>query len=224
MLKKAPTVFAPYVRSPEPIATNALANAPAEAKEYFRSGIPRKEFGRSEEIKVLKTGREKSLQTPENQRIQVFIKRDNPSPFWESLYPIEESQVMKKKGTTTFTGGFVRNFRCLDILVDEGILDGLELCIYRTLATWADYESGIAHGVSTRRLDEFFGRRVGLRPLQDGIAKLKRLGMISYDATSRGRAHFSIFVVGYPLASKDTFIMTSPLESAKYITITEEEF
>ena len=38
------------VLSPGPIATNALTNAPAEAKEYFRSGIPRKEFGRSEEI------------------------------------------------------------------------------------------------------------------------------------------------------------------------------
>ena len=94
---------------------------------------------------------------------------------------------MKKKTTTTFTGGSVRNFRCLDTLVDEGILDGLELCIYRTLATWADYESGIAHGVSARRLEEFFGRRVGLRAVQDGIAKLKRLGMISYDAASRGK-------------------------------------
>jgi NAD(P)-dependent dehydrogenase (short-subunit alcohol dehydrogenase family) len=38
------------VLSPGPIATHALANAPAEAKEYFRSGIPRKELGRSEEI------------------------------------------------------------------------------------------------------------------------------------------------------------------------------
>jgi NAD(P)-dependent dehydrogenase (short-subunit alcohol dehydrogenase family) len=38
------------VLSPGPIATNALANAPAEAKEYFLSAIPRKEFGRSEEI------------------------------------------------------------------------------------------------------------------------------------------------------------------------------
>ena len=36
--------------SPGPIATNALANAPAVAKEYFLSAIPRKEFGRSEEI------------------------------------------------------------------------------------------------------------------------------------------------------------------------------
>jgi NAD(P)-dependent dehydrogenase (short-subunit alcohol dehydrogenase family) len=38
------------VLSPGPIATNALANAPAEAKEQFLSAIPRKEFGRSEEI------------------------------------------------------------------------------------------------------------------------------------------------------------------------------
>jgi NAD(P)-dependent dehydrogenase (short-subunit alcohol dehydrogenase family) len=38
------------VLSPGPIATNALANAPAEMKENFRSAIPRKEFGRSEEI------------------------------------------------------------------------------------------------------------------------------------------------------------------------------
>jgi len=38
------------VLSPGPIATNALANAPAEAKEYFLSAIPRKEFGRPEEI------------------------------------------------------------------------------------------------------------------------------------------------------------------------------
>ena len=38
------------VLSPGPIVTNALANAPAEAKEYFLSAIPRKEFGRSEEI------------------------------------------------------------------------------------------------------------------------------------------------------------------------------
>jgi NAD(P)-dependent dehydrogenase (short-subunit alcohol dehydrogenase family) len=38
------------VLSPGPIATNAMANLPAEAKEYFLSGIPRKEFGRSEEI------------------------------------------------------------------------------------------------------------------------------------------------------------------------------
>lgn len=38
------------VLSPGPIATNALVNLPAEAKEYFRSGIPRKELGRSEEI------------------------------------------------------------------------------------------------------------------------------------------------------------------------------
>jgi NAD(P)-dependent dehydrogenase (short-subunit alcohol dehydrogenase family) len=38
------------VLSPGPIATNALANLPAEAQEHFRSGIPRKEFGRSEEI------------------------------------------------------------------------------------------------------------------------------------------------------------------------------
>jgi NAD(P)-dependent dehydrogenase (short-subunit alcohol dehydrogenase family) len=38
------------VISPGPIATNAVANLPAEAKEYFRSGIPRREFGRSEEI------------------------------------------------------------------------------------------------------------------------------------------------------------------------------
>jgi len=38
------------VLSPGPIATNALANLPAEAKEYFLSGIPRKELGRSEEI------------------------------------------------------------------------------------------------------------------------------------------------------------------------------
>ena len=33
------------VLSPGPIATNALANLPAEAKEYFLSGIPRKELG-----------------------------------------------------------------------------------------------------------------------------------------------------------------------------------
>lgn len=38
------------VLSPGPIATNALVNAPTEAKEYFLSGIPRKEFGRPEEI------------------------------------------------------------------------------------------------------------------------------------------------------------------------------
>src|ERR1700689_734668 len=38
------------VLSPGPIATNALGNPPAEAKEYFVSGIPRKELGRSEEI------------------------------------------------------------------------------------------------------------------------------------------------------------------------------
>jgi len=38
------------VLSPGPVATNALANAPAEAKDYFLSAIPRKEFGRSEEI------------------------------------------------------------------------------------------------------------------------------------------------------------------------------
>jgi NAD(P)-dependent dehydrogenase (short-subunit alcohol dehydrogenase family) len=38
------------VLSPGPIATNALANLPAEAKEYFLSGIPRKELGRAEEI------------------------------------------------------------------------------------------------------------------------------------------------------------------------------
>lgn len=38
------------VLSPGPIATNALANLPVEAKEYFRSGIPRKELGSSEEI------------------------------------------------------------------------------------------------------------------------------------------------------------------------------
>jgi NAD(P)-dependent dehydrogenase (short-subunit alcohol dehydrogenase family) len=38
------------VLSPGPIATNAMANVPAEAKEYFVSGIPRKELGRSEEI------------------------------------------------------------------------------------------------------------------------------------------------------------------------------
>ncbi len=38
------------VLSPRPIATNALANAPAEAKQYFLSAIPRKEFGRPEEI------------------------------------------------------------------------------------------------------------------------------------------------------------------------------
>jgi NAD(P)-dependent dehydrogenase (short-subunit alcohol dehydrogenase family) len=38
------------VLSPGPIATNALANTPAEAKESFRSAIPRKEFGRPGEI------------------------------------------------------------------------------------------------------------------------------------------------------------------------------
>ncbi len=38
------------VLSPGPTATNALANIPAEAKEYFLSGIPRKELGRAEEI------------------------------------------------------------------------------------------------------------------------------------------------------------------------------
>lgn len=38
------------VLSPGPIATNAMANLPAEAKEYFLSGIPRKELGRPEEI------------------------------------------------------------------------------------------------------------------------------------------------------------------------------
>jgi NAD(P)-dependent dehydrogenase (short-subunit alcohol dehydrogenase family) len=38
------------VLSPGPIDTAALANAPAEAKEMFRNLIPRKEFGRSEEI------------------------------------------------------------------------------------------------------------------------------------------------------------------------------
>jgi NAD(P)-dependent dehydrogenase (short-subunit alcohol dehydrogenase family) len=38
------------VLSPGPIATNALANAPEAMKENFRSAIPRKEFGSSEEI------------------------------------------------------------------------------------------------------------------------------------------------------------------------------
>jgi NAD(P)-dependent dehydrogenase (short-subunit alcohol dehydrogenase family) len=38
------------VLSPGPIATNALAKLPPEAKEYFLSGIPRKELGRAEEI------------------------------------------------------------------------------------------------------------------------------------------------------------------------------
>jgi NAD(P)-dependent dehydrogenase (short-subunit alcohol dehydrogenase family) len=38
------------VLSPGPIATNALTNLPAEAKEYFLSGIPRKELGHAEEI------------------------------------------------------------------------------------------------------------------------------------------------------------------------------
>ena len=38
------------VLSPGPIATNALANAPEAMKESFRSAIPRKEFGSSEEI------------------------------------------------------------------------------------------------------------------------------------------------------------------------------
>jgi NAD(P)-dependent dehydrogenase (short-subunit alcohol dehydrogenase family) len=38
------------VLSPGPIATNALANLPAEAKEYFLSGIPRKKLGHPEEI------------------------------------------------------------------------------------------------------------------------------------------------------------------------------
>ena len=38
------------VLSPGPIDTNAIAGLPPDAKEYFRSGIPRKELGRSEEI------------------------------------------------------------------------------------------------------------------------------------------------------------------------------
>jgi NAD(P)-dependent dehydrogenase (short-subunit alcohol dehydrogenase family) len=38
------------VLSPGPVATSALVNAPAETKEYFLSCIPRKEFGRPEEI------------------------------------------------------------------------------------------------------------------------------------------------------------------------------
>jgi NAD(P)-dependent dehydrogenase (short-subunit alcohol dehydrogenase family) len=38
------------VLSPGPVATSALLNAPADAKQYFLSGIPRKEFGRPEEI------------------------------------------------------------------------------------------------------------------------------------------------------------------------------
>jgi len=38
------------VLSPGPIDTNAMAGLPPDAKEYFRSGIPRKELGRSEEI------------------------------------------------------------------------------------------------------------------------------------------------------------------------------
>ncbi|MGD0445848.1 MAG: SDR family oxidoreductase [Edaphobacter sp.] len=38
------------ILSPGPTATNAMANLPAEAKEYFLSGIPRRELGRSEEI------------------------------------------------------------------------------------------------------------------------------------------------------------------------------
>lgn len=38
------------VLSPGPVATNAVANLPAEAMEYFRSGIPRRELGRPDEI------------------------------------------------------------------------------------------------------------------------------------------------------------------------------
>ena len=38
------------VLSPGPIDTNAIAGLPPDANEYFRSGIPRKELGRSEEI------------------------------------------------------------------------------------------------------------------------------------------------------------------------------
>ena len=38
------------VLSPGPIDTNAMAGLPPDAKEYFRSGIPRKELGRSDEI------------------------------------------------------------------------------------------------------------------------------------------------------------------------------
>ena len=38
------------ILSPGPIATAIFANLPAEAKENFRSAIPRKELGRSEEI------------------------------------------------------------------------------------------------------------------------------------------------------------------------------
>src|SRR5579862_3743030 len=38
------------VLSPGPIDTNAMAGLPPAAKEYFLSGIPRKELGRSEEI------------------------------------------------------------------------------------------------------------------------------------------------------------------------------
>ena len=38
------------ILSPGPIATNVLVNLPPEAKEYFRSAIPRKELGRPEEI------------------------------------------------------------------------------------------------------------------------------------------------------------------------------
>ena len=38
------------VLSPGPIETNVMANLPAEAKENFRKGIPRKELGYPEEI------------------------------------------------------------------------------------------------------------------------------------------------------------------------------
>jgi NAD(P)-dependent dehydrogenase (short-subunit alcohol dehydrogenase family) len=38
------------VLSPGPIDTNAMAGLPPDVKEYFRSGIPRKELGRSDEI------------------------------------------------------------------------------------------------------------------------------------------------------------------------------
>jgi NAD(P)-dependent dehydrogenase (short-subunit alcohol dehydrogenase family) len=38
------------VLSTGPIDTNAMAGLPPDAKEYFRSGIPRKELGRSKEI------------------------------------------------------------------------------------------------------------------------------------------------------------------------------
>ena len=131
---------------------------------------------------------------------------------------------MKKKHTTATTGGFVRYFRCIDSLMDRGILDGTDVAIYQRLAAWANYESGVAAGVSPRRLEKCFGRSTNLRAMRDKLAKLKRLGLISYNASSRTGEDFSVFVVGYPIPSKDTFIMSNPLESETYETMTEDEF